>query len=256
MNAIVPPNDASSRANDAQRRASDPHVSSFVAASAGSGKTKLLTDRLLRLMLAEADPARIVCLTYTRAGAAEMALRLRARLGTWVAMDDGALRVELGGIDVDATPDMLIRARSLFATVLDLPGGLRIGTIHAFCQSLLARFPLEAGLSPRFALLEEADGRLAQSDALEAVLARDPPGLREAIGHVAAHRKLGELRLLMDDLLADRECLGRHIRDATAGAAGPAARDLGGRGPGYGDGARGRGPAGRGGIGPRHPAAR
>ena len=207
MNAIPPPKNAFALATEAQRAASDPHVSSFVAASAGSGKTKLLTDRLLRLMLAEADPARIVCLTYTRAGAAEMALRLRGRLGKWVAMNDGELRRELGEIDVEASPDMLIRARSLFATVLDLPGGLRIGTIHAFCQSLLARFPLEAGLSPRFALLEEADGRLAQSDALEWVLARDPPGLREAIGHVSAHRKLGELRLLMDDLLADRECL-------------------------------------------------
>ncbi len=193
------------RAAAAQRAASNPLVSTFVAASAGSGKTKLLTDRLLRLMLAGADPTRIVCLTFTRAGAAEMALRLRARLGAWVVAPEAKLRDDLLGFEVAPTPDALRLARSLFATILDLPGGLRIGTIHAFCQSLLGRFPLEAGLSPRFGLLEDTDARIALSDALEGVLARDPPGaMREAVERLSAQKTLGDVRRLVDDLQLDR----------------------------------------------------
>src|SRR5215469_10824016 len=148
---------ARDRANQEQRLASNPAVSSFVGASAGSGKTKLLTDRLLRLMLSGAKPERIQCLTFTRAAAAEMALRLHKRLGAWVTMGDAALIEELRELDVP--PDEATReaARSLFARVLDLPGGMRIGTIHAFCQSLLRRFPLEAALSPHFRLVDDRD---------------------------------------------------------------------------------------------------
>src|SRR5579863_6033999 len=123
-------------AEQAQRQASDPAVSAFVSASAGSGKTKLLTDRLLRLMLGGADPARIQCLTFTKAAAAEMDLRLRGVISGWVTSDDTALDQELRKLDL--TPDAALRnrARGLFATVLNLPCGMRIGTIHAFCQAL------------------------------------------------------------------------------------------------------------------------
>ena len=204
MNAPLPASPWK-RAAAQQRAASDPLVSTFVAASAGSGKTKLLTDRLLRLMLAGADPTRIVCLTYTRAGAAEMALRLRARLGAWVAATEPALRAALLEFEVEPTPDALRRARALFAAVLDLPGGLRIGTIHAFCQSLLGRFPLEAGLSPRFGLLEDADARVALSDALESVLARASDGpTREAVDRLSGQKSLEDLRRLVDGLQLDR----------------------------------------------------
>jgi ATP-dependent helicase/nuclease subunit A len=166
--------------NATQRIASDPAVSAFVAASAGSGKTKLLTDRLLRLMLGGSDPARIQCLTYTRAAAAEMALRLQSVLGGWVTMDDADLARRLGDLDVVPTEATLRRARALFAQVLDLPGGMRIGTIHAFCQSLLRRFPLEARLSPHFGLLEEHDADLARGAAAESVLGESPPGVSDA----------------------------------------------------------------------------
>src|SRR5271156_6543070 len=121
-------------ANAEQRAASDPGVSAFVAASAGSGKTKLLTDRLLRLMLAGTAPEKILCLTYTKAAAAEMVLRLNRRLGAWVVMDEVRLAAELRDLDVAADAKHLALARKLFADVLDLPGGMRIGTIHAFCQ--------------------------------------------------------------------------------------------------------------------------
>ena len=107
-------------------------------------ETKLLTDRLLRLMLSGADPARIQCLTFTKAAAAEMALRLQRRLGEWVTLPDDALNAQLAELQLEPTPQRRDAARALFARVLDLPGGMRIGTIHAFCQSLLRRFPLEA----------------------------------------------------------------------------------------------------------------
>jgi ATP-dependent helicase/nuclease subunit A len=153
------------QANAEQRAASDPLTSAFVAASAGSGKTKLLTDRLLRLMLAGTPPERILCLTYTKAAAAEMAIRLNGRLGQWVALPDAALDKALQALDVAATAKFRDTARKLFADVLDLPGGMRIGTIHAFCQSVLRRFPLEAELSPHFTLEDEflAAARLRES---------------------------------------------------------------------------------------------
>jgi ATP-dependent helicase/nuclease subunit A len=160
-------------ANEEQLRASDPALSAFVAASAGSGKTKLLTDRLLRLMLTGTKPQKILCLTYTKAAAAEMTIRLNRRLGAWVVMPEAKLAADLAALDVPATAHTLDLARKLFAEVLDLPGGMRIGTIHAFCQSLLRRFPLEAGLSPHFEVADDTDAALRLREARETVLAED-----------------------------------------------------------------------------------
>ncbi len=168
------------RANAAQRAAGNPAVSAFVAASAGSGKTKLLTDRVLRLMLADADPGRILCLTYTRAGAAEMAVRLQRELGRWVTLPDAELDAALKALAVTPTPAQRDAARALFARVLDLPGGMRIGTIHSFCQSLLRRFPLEARLDPHFSLLGDSDALAARVAAQEAVLAEAHDATRRA----------------------------------------------------------------------------
>jgi len=168
------PTAARARAEAEQRQASDPAVSAFVAASAGSGKTKLLTDRMLRMMLTGAEPSRIQCLTFTKAAAAEMSLRLQHRLGRWLTLDDAALDAELAELLVPVGEDARRDARALFARVLDLPGGMRIGTIHAFCQSLLRRFPLEAAISPHFRLVEDADARTAMDQAREGVLAGFP----------------------------------------------------------------------------------
>ncbi len=175
--------DPRQRANREQLAASDPAVSAFVAASAGSGKTKLLTDRLLRLMLSGAKPERIQCLTFTKAAAAEMAVRLQRTLGRWVTLDDTVLARELRALDVEPDDRTLReRARALFAKVLDLPGGMRIGTIHAFCQSLLRRFPLEAALSPHFRLVDDRDAEDALTEARENMLARaNAPQLRTAL---------------------------------------------------------------------------
>ena len=171
----------------AQQSASDPAASAFVSAHAGTGKTKLLIDRLLRLMLAGADPGRVLCLTYTKAAAAEMAIRLQRRLGEWVAMPDAVLDAALAGLLVQPTPANRQVARALFARVLDLPGGMRIGTIHAFCQSLLKRFPLEARISPHFRLVESSDARATLEQAREASLpTADPAALAALAGLVNA----------------------------------------------------------------------
>lgn len=145
----------------AQTLAADPTGSAWVAANAGSGKTKVLIDRVARLLLAGAKPAAILCITYTRAAANEMITRLFDRLGNWSVMGDDLLANELAGLEKrraeSYTPPELRRARALFAQALETPGGLRIETIHAFSARLLRRFPLEAGVPPGFRDLEEAD---------------------------------------------------------------------------------------------------
>ncbi|MBW8268898.1 double-strand break repair helicase AddA [Caldovatus aquaticus] len=176
------------QAEIAQALASDPAVSAWVGASAGSGKTKVLTDRVLRLLLEQDQPPnRILCLTFTKAAAAEMATRLAKRLGEWAVADDGTLARHLAAL-TGAAPDArrLRHARELFARVLELPGGMRISTIHAFCQSLLRAFPLEAGLPPQFGVAEEADSRALLAEAREAVLGA--PG-----HHAEALQALAEL---------------------------------------------------------------
>ncbi len=197
------------RADAEQRAASDPRVSAFVSASAGSGKTKLLTDRLLRLMLDGADPGRIQCLTFTRAAAAEMQNRLQRALGQWVTLDDGALGAALLALDVVPDEARLGRARALFAEVLDLPGGSRIGTIHAFCQSLLRRFPLEAEISPHFRLTDEGEARAGLERARERVLAEAPPA---SLGLLASFEKAEAFGELVGKLGSERERLGPLMR--------------------------------------------
>lgn len=192
------------RANAEQLLASDPSVSAFVGASAGSGKTKLLTDRLLRLMLTGAAPERIQCLTFTKAAAAEMAVRLQKTLGRWVTLNDIELARELRALDVEPTEAAQRNARALFAKVLDLPGGMRIGTIHAFCQSLLRRFPLEAALSPHFRLVDERDAEDALTEARETMLAHaSSPELRAALQTLAGLASADQFGRLVGKLQSD-----------------------------------------------------
>ncbi len=162
-------------AEASQARASDPAVSAFVTASAGSGKTKLLTDRLLRLMLGGARPERLLCLTFTKAAAAEMATRLNGRLGRWAVAAQPALEAELLVLlQRPPTGEEIARARAGFAAVLELPGGMRIATLHSFAQSLLRGFALEAGLPPGFAVLEELETNAQLAGAREVELPQSP----------------------------------------------------------------------------------
>lgn len=137
-----------------QAAAADPFIHASLSASAGTGKTQVLTARVLRLLLEDASPESILCLTFTKAAAAEMAERVGGRLAYWVGLDDEGLGSELDALGVTPSDAMRARARQLFATVLDCPGGLRIQTIHSFCQTLLAAFPTEAGISPGFRPIE------------------------------------------------------------------------------------------------------
>jgi len=147
---------------NAQNIAADPKASAFLTANAGSGKTSTLVNRVARLLLNGAKPERILCVTYTKAAAAEMQERLFDQLGKWAIRSDDDLRADLERID--ESPHDLARARALFAKALETPGGLKIQTLHGFCEKLLRRFPLEAGLSPAFQVLDDLiGGELAEA---------------------------------------------------------------------------------------------
>ena len=159
--------------DDPQRTAADPAISAFVTANAGSGKTKTLIDRVARLLLVGVDPEKVLCVTYTKAAAAEMQRRLFGRLGDWSVMGDGDLTARL--VELEGPRDFderrLSEARALFARALETPGGLKIQTIHAFCEKLLRRFPLEAGVSPGFRVMDDA-ASAAIADAARKAVAR------------------------------------------------------------------------------------
>ena len=165
--------------NIRQQIASNPLESIWVSASAGTGKTKVLTDRVLRLLLPKSDgqagsaPSRILCLTFTKAAANEMALRINKVLGQWAVMEEGKLFEKLLDLmGVPQTEEQLSCAKRLFAEVIDSPSGLQIMTIHSFCQSALGRFPLEADLPPNFEVLDEAGASQILAEAQLNVLKR------------------------------------------------------------------------------------
>lgn len=180
----------------AQRDASDPARHVWLAASAGTGKTQVLAARVFRLLLAGSRPEAILCLTFTKAGAAEMAERISSTLARWVRLERMELFNELRGLGEPATPDQVERARTLFARVLDAQGGLRIQTIHGFCQSLLAAFPAEAGLVPGFRPLEPREQALLRREALARLLEDETRegrvAIADAIGALAM--RLGEAK--------------------------------------------------------------
>lgn len=145
--------------------APDGHV--WLSASAGTGKTHVLTARVLRLLLSGANPESLLCLTFTKAGATEMASRIHERLAAWVQMEDVRLFMELEALGEVGSPHLCRKARELFADVLEATGGgLRIQTIHSFCQQLLGSFPLEAGLAPGFRALDEREAAAIARNAL------------------------------------------------------------------------------------------
>ncbi|WP_158380577.1 double-strand break repair helicase AddA [Candidatus Endolissoclinum faulkneri] len=154
-----------------QQEATDPSTSVWVAASAGSGKTKVLIDRLLKLLLLGCEPQGLLCLTFSTAAATEISTRLLRILSKWTSISTDALRTELEGLDNQtASQDRIDKARRLFAKVLDTPGGLNIKTIHAFAHSLLLRFPLESGVTPDFHLANDRTAASMLDDAQRLVL--------------------------------------------------------------------------------------
>src|SRR5580698_214969 len=151
------PDDIPTRVTQLQREASDPETSAWVAANAGSGKTHVLAQRVINLLLKGVEPEKILCITFTKAAAANMAKRVFDTLGKWTKLDDHALDKAISGSGIATNAATRTLARRLFARTLETPGGLKVQTIHAFCTQLLHQFPFEANVAARFAVLDDAE---------------------------------------------------------------------------------------------------
>jgi ATP-dependent helicase/nuclease subunit A len=191
------PDDATLRQIDA----ADPLENTWLVANAGSGKTRVLTDRVARLLLSDVSPQNILCLTYTKAAASEMQNRLFKRLGAWAMKPDGDLRKELAELGVGEIDDLAM-ARRLFAGAIETPGGLKIQTIHSFCASILRRFPLEAGVSPQFTEMDERTARQLQAEALDEMASGPDKSQIEAL---AAHVTDSDFSRLAKEIIHHRD---------------------------------------------------
>jgi ATP-dependent helicase/nuclease subunit A len=205
-----------------QADASDPSCSVFVAANAGSGKTHVLAQRVIRLMLDGApggvDPSRILCITFTKAAAANMAARVFDRLRSWIALDDAALDAALAEIGVHAVDaGKRARARALFAAALETPGGLKVQTIHAFCTRLLQQFPFEANVAARFTVLDDHSQKEMFERAIMAVLLQAAGAPDGALGRALRHAVTGAadstVRAKLQEAIGKRETIA-HWLDA------------------------------------------
>ncbi len=177
-----------------QRDATSPAHSCWVEASAGTGKTKVLTDRVLNLLLMGAPAEHILCLTFTKAAAAEMANRIQEKLATWAALPEETLRAELGGLlSRPATGDEIKKAKKLFQTVIDTPGGMKIQTIHSFCQTILKKFPLEADIPPHFTVMDEAKSYGLLKEAFQKTLSILSHSLLDVLSKHASPTQLFDL---------------------------------------------------------------
>ena len=205
-----------------QSLAADPETSVWVGANAGTGKTHVLTNRVLRLLVCGTAPEKILCLTYTKAAAALMSRRVFDRLASWVVMTDEALDASLADLTGKvATPETRDFARSLFALAIETPGGLKVQTIHAFCERLLQRFPLEANIAPNFSILDDQAARALLRQATDLVLTRatrkggrqSPLGqaVREAVAFASDER----FEQLVFELSGLRTPLGRIVGQYT-----------------------------------------
>lgn len=173
-------------ASQRQVDAANPASSTWLSANAGSGKTRVLTDRVARLLLQGVAPQNILCLTYTKAAATEMQNRLFKTLGNWAMRDDASLRADLSdlGLDRDITATDLRDARTLFARAIETPGGLKIQTIHSFCASVLRRFPLEAAVSPQFREMEDRAAELLRADVVDQLIeGKDANVVHDLLAH-------------------------------------------------------------------------
>ena len=202
-----------------QARASDPVASSWVSANAGSGKTHVLSQRVIRLLLNGSRPSSILCLTYTKAAASEMSNRVFARLSAWTTATDAELAEALHKLE-GAWPDeaRLAFARQLFAVALETPGGLKIQTIHAFCEAVLHQFPLEANVAGHFAVMDDGETATLLAEArrvlLSATTMEDDRDLARAFEEVLSAAGEQGLEALLDDLVRNRNVIEAFRRSA------------------------------------------
>ena len=200
-----------------QGLASDPRSLAWVSANAGSGKTHVLTQRVIRLLLAGARPSAILCLTYTKAAASEMSNRVFRTLSKWALLDDAALSREIEAMEGERpSRAILAEARRLFARALETPGGLKIQTIHAFCEALLHQFPLEANVAGHFTVLDEraASDLIAdvRRNLLVAATAEDDANLAAAFASVMDYGSDSGLETLIGDIVSQRSALTESLR--------------------------------------------
>ena len=202
-------NDASQRQVDA----ANPKASTWLSANAGSGKTRVLTDRVARLLFDGVEPQNILCLTYTKAAAAEMQNRLFQRLGAWAMMNDKDLRGDLMELGTEGVidKDRLANARQLFARAIETPGGLKIQTIHSFCGGVLRRFPLEAGISPQFREMEDTIARDLRAEVVDGMIAGPHAAVVDTL---LAHFTGADLADFTADIARQREKLQSPMSDA------------------------------------------
>jgi len=201
-----------------QARASDPAQSAWVSANAGSGKTHVLANRVVRLLLRGTDPSKILCLTYTRAAAANMSARVFSVLSEWTILPDETLAQRIAELDGGpADESALRRARRLFAEALETPGGLKIQTIHAFCEAVLHQFPLEANIAANFQMLdpqmERALFAATRRDMITGAGAGDNPELTEAFATVLERAGETGLDALLAEIVRKRDALRAFIRE-------------------------------------------
>ena len=191
-------------ASENQMRAADPAQSIWLSANAGSGKTRVLIDRVARLLLGGTEPQRILCLTYTKAAASEMQNRLFDRLGNWAMLPQAELHKALRELGIEARIDAetLAKARRLFARAIETPGGLKIQTIHSFCAALLRRFPLEARVSPNFTELDDRAARLMRQEIVEEIAAGKEVAAFDAL---AAHGLNEDMDRFLRELCQNRD---------------------------------------------------
>ncbi len=188
----------------------NPDDSVFVSANAGAGKTSLLTNRVLALLLHGVAPSKILCLTFTNAAAAEMANRVQSELGKWVMMDDETLSATLTHLNHTPDTHTLARARSLFAQVLESPEGVRIQTLHGLCQSLLRRFPVEAGISPYFSIMDSRTEQEVMHEARQRLFSRALSGdesLHESLLALSQTQAEDTLRQLLETIIRHRRAI-------------------------------------------------
>ncbi|PZQ17221.1 MAG: double-strand break repair helicase AddA [Ancylobacter novellus] len=221
----------SAKTMEQQALASDPARSAWVSANAGSGKTYVLVQRVVRLLLAGADPSRILCLTFTKAAAANMQNRVVARLRDWATAGDEALAADIAKIEGrPPSPKDLAAARKLFARALETPGGLKIYTIHAFCGRLLHQFPFEANVPAGFSELDDRDQAELLAEARAATLAEaarhsDRP-VGRALARLVAGTAEGTIDGALTEAVAKRDPIRRLFHEGGLGDADGAAREL------------------------------
>ncbi len=151
--------------SELQKQASDPYKSVWVSASAGTGKTKIFTDRVLRLLISGAQFSEILCITYTKVASSEMQLRIMKRLEYFANISTEKLKNELSLlVDHEVTNEEIDRAKSLYMQILSSKNNINAYTIHALCEKIVRSFSFELGINPAFEVIEDLQTAIVLSE--------------------------------------------------------------------------------------------